>query len=104
MAGVATTIISDAGRTQVPILCSMGVPPAPSPPSCLFVSRVYTNSYSVQYGRAPRSRSLSPFLSLCLSRVHKFSLEQVAAGSVTVAAFLGRKSEVDAVTGHLKLL
>lgn len=29
---------------------------------------------------------------------------QVAAGSVTVAAFLGRKSEVDAVTGHLKLL
>jgi peptidyl-tRNA hydrolase len=29
---------------------------------------------------------------------------QVAAGSVTVAAFLGSKSEVDAVTGHLKLL
>lgn len=29
---------------------------------------------------------------------------QVAAGSVTVAAFLGRKPQVDAVTGHLKLL
>ena len=29
---------------------------------------------------------------------------QVAAGSVTVAAFLGTKSRVDAVTGQLRLL
>jgi len=29
---------------------------------------------------------------------------QVASGSVTVAAFLGLKSKVDSITGHLKLL
>ena len=59
--------------------------------------------------RAPTLPAAASHSSLCAAGVVSTIISdagrtQVAAGSVTVAAFLGRKSDVDAVTGHLKLL